>query len=179
MGKFAEERIQAMVDGHIPVSSVEAPKLDSKDVQRYFEINQQIAKLEKEKKDLNARFKKILGSTKSNYEIDDLVVKVIPQDKSKLDEEEAVRFIKNKIEDKIDELVESGVDKSLATEQARAMFRGVIVTVEKINSEVLEQLFFKGLIIPEEFSKNCVTPNTVLTLRVDKKSKEEETENDS
>jgi hypothetical protein len=172
MREFEESKIDSMMDGKIPVVAAKQnrpiDKLSYKEIQRYDEINKEINKLEKEKKILNTKFKEVLGKDKQEYQVNDYIVRIIPQDKSKLDEVKAISYIKTKAADKVDELVEAGMELEAAEAAVEQMFRGVIYTIEKLDETILENLFFNGILVAKEFQEACVIPDSVTTLRIDK-----------
>jgi hypothetical protein len=78
------------------------------------------------------------------YEEAGYIANNIPQDRSSIDQEKAVSYLK-----------ELGLT-------------GCVKTVEIVDEEALESAMFKGLIVPETFKERCINENIILTLKVTK-----------
>ncbi len=110
-------------------------------LKRYHEINQQIKRLEEEKKQLNERFKLILGENNTTYENGDLYAKIVVQDRSSLDEEKAAEFLKQK-----------GLENCITYKP-------------EIKKEELQKALYNGSIAPKDLEA-FIIPKKIVTLTV-------------
>lgn len=148
--------------------------LNYSEVREYFEINNQMKILEERKKALNAKFKKEVGASKGKYEVNDLVVSMVPQDRSKINQERAISFVSQKIEEaknELDSLLETdplyqdpiSIEN---TKKAISILKECLAETIILDEAGLETAIYKGVIIPEDFN-SCIDVNIIMTMRVD------------
>lgn len=152
-----------------------AQTLTDKEVQEYFDLGKQIKNLEDRRKKLGAAMKTIYQNKPGAYERGNYVIKLVQQDRSKMDTDLEVRFVQNAmeeyaqkiIEDLPEELREDPILIQNAKEEAEGIFGPAIKTVLVPEESVIENLVFTGVIVPAELSDACLIENKIMTVRVD------------
>lgn len=120
--------------------SPDVPELTYDLAQRYYMINSEYARLKKERDKLNAEIKGYMGGV-TNTVVGDIEVKIVPQDKSKMNAEKTIALLKEK-----------GLTKCIQTK-------------EIVNEGELEQALYTGEISQEDLS-TCIELNIINTLKV-------------
>jgi hypothetical protein len=103
---------------------------------------------------------------------EDLLASIIPQDRSKIDNDLTVGFILNEIDSLECKLhTEEGIlsdsereDLKLKITKLKACTKKVLIPVE----EAIDAAIYNGAIIPSEFKRACIQENIIVTLKVSK-----------
>lgn len=113
------------------------------EIKRYRDLTDQIKGLEKEKDQLNKKFKAEMKREGAKlFASNDLVVKIVPQDRSKLDEESVIPYLKGR------------------------GLTSVILTKEVVDQDALQLEIYNGNLAAADLAP-FINVNIIETLRVD------------
>ena len=124
------------------IDATKPPEITPEEIARYYLIKNEMAKLDKEAKKLNAKIKgQLLPRGLTNYHLGEYELKLSSQDRSKVDEDKLVLFLKGK------------------------GLTDCIVVKETPNQEKVEELIFNKVLDAKEI-ESCIIPNIVWALTV-------------